>query len=1024
MKSHRILITAALVPCLCIGNIFGQKIPAPTGSAPHPFSTKLKQRPVAGDPAYQSFRREIDALGAKLASIGVPLQPKKQTPTDIYRPAEIMRLKQNNGAPVDVVFDERGSVPIFMKGRKLQSRQPDVARARTIVERRIIASSFLSENRRLLRMQDPETEFIETESSTDRLGMTHIRYQQMYKGCEVWGYDARVHLSPEGNVESYNGRTLPTPGSVDLQRETVGEAEAVRTAARHVGLSPERSTVRRVIDRDGENALRKCWMVNIRGGLEENQVAFVDMESGKVLRSYNSVQYDGPVTGTGVDLTNQSRALKLYLIGTTYYMIDASKTMFKPAESTMPNDGVGVIYTLDAKHGDSNLYFVTAANNSTWPDKASVSAAFNGSKVYDYYSAVHSRNAIDGTGATMNVVVNFNTNYNNAFWNGQYMVFGNGDGSAFSDLAGALDVTAHEMTHGVVERTANLVYENQSGALNESFADVFGVLFEFWADPANGNWFLGEAVTTPAIAGDALRRMDDPGAANIAFDGQQPAHMNDYQNLPNTSSGDHGGVHTNSGIPNKAFYVFATSSGVTKEEAGQIYYRALSNYLTRNALFIDCRLAVIKAAEDLHGGAGNAWATAAAAAFDAVGIVTGSGTPPPPTQDPVQGSNYLAVIGASSGYLYRTSPTGANPLLISAAPLWGRPSATDNGSHLFYVDGNTNLHIVTSSGTSDTQLSTSGGFNNISVSPDGRYLAVTSVYGEAVIYLFDLQNSSNNKVLPLFTPTYTEGVTTGNIWYSDRLDWMSNSQIVMYDAYNIFVNASGDTVGYWDINLLRVADTAIARLFPPQAHGVNIGNPVFASNSDNIIAFDYFQEGGYVYVLAVDLNSGADGVVTNNYSSLGSPSFSNDDKAVFYHYITQSVADVWTVSLATDGITGLGDDKGILGSAVFPVAFSVGTRSVGVEEQNSAPAAFGLSQNYPNPFNPETKLEFRISQSGFVRLAVYDLLGREVAQLVNEERPAGTYTVPFHAKGLTSGVYIVRLQSGGEENVRRIVLVR
>ena len=258
MKSHRILITAALVPCLCIGNIFGQKIPAPTGSAPHPFSTKLKQRPAAGDPAYQSFRREIDALGAKLASIGVPLQPKKQTPTDIYRPAEIMRLKQNNGAPVDVVFDERGSVPIFMKGRKLQSRQPDVARARTIVERRIIASSFLSENRRLLRMQDPETEFIETESSTDRLGMTHIRYQQMYKGCEVWGYDARVHLSPEGNVESYNGRTLPTPGSVDLQRETVGEAEAVRTAARHVGLSPERSTVRRVIDRDGENALRKC----------------------------------------------------------------------------------------------------------------------------------------------------------------------------------------------------------------------------------------------------------------------------------------------------------------------------------------------------------------------------------------------------------------------------------------------------------------------------------------------------------------------------------------------------------------------------------------------------------------------------------------------------------------------------------------------------------------------------------------------------------------------------------------------
>ena len=102
------------------------------------------------------------------------------------------------------------------------------------------------------------------------------------------------------------------------------------------------------------------------------------------------------------------------------------------------------------------------------------------------YKTVHNRNAIDNQGGTMNVVVNFKTGYNNAFWNGQYMVFGNGDGSTFSDLTGSADVTAHEMAHGITEWSANLLYENQSGALNESFSDIFGTLFEFWLEGAGG----------------------------------------------------------------------------------------------------------------------------------------------------------------------------------------------------------------------------------------------------------------------------------------------------------------------------------------------------------------------------------------------------------------------------------------------------------------------------------------------------------------------------------------------------------
>src|SRR3972149_1395074 len=129
------------------------------------------------------------------------------------------------------------------------------------------------------------------------------------------------------------------------------------------------------------------------------------------------------------------------------------------------------------------------------------------------------------------------------------MIFGNGNGSAFSDLAGALDVPAHEMSHGVIENTANLIYENQPGALNESFADVFGVLFEFSVEGGNGDWLLGEDITTPKTAGSVLRNRENPAATNVAFNGQQPTKMSEFRNLPNTDENDHGGVHTNSGIP-------------------------------------------------------------------------------------------------------------------------------------------------------------------------------------------------------------------------------------------------------------------------------------------------------------------------------------------------------------------------------------------------------------------------------------------------------------------------------------------
>ena len=991
--------------------------------AGNPFLSKQSRHTPATAAQRAAFENDLQSIG-QLAARAIAGRTPAASPSAAYQRSAVVALSQANGGPVEVRWDETGTRPIFIRGTRLQQKSaPMLGKAGTAV-REQHAISFLEENARLLRIDRPSDEFVRTESVTDELGFTHFRYQQTYQGFEVWGQDIRVHVGPDGNVESFNGRYIPTPRTVSAANVRTDEQAAARAVHAALGAGVRIGDSRLLISVDESGAPSLCWHVEAQRRLDERWECFVDATTGKMLKIYNRVAQDGPVSGSGLDLSNQTKALNLYQIGATYYMIDVSKPMYNAAQSTFPQDAKGAIYTLDAKNTDSLMYFVTSNSATSWSVKASVSAAYNGARVYDYYNTVHNRNGIDGSGGTMLLAVNFSTNYNNAFWNGSMMVFGNGDGVNFSDLAGALDVTAHEMTHGVVERTANLVYENQSGALNESFADVFGTLFEFWGDPVNANWWIGENVTTPGIAGDALRRMDDPGAANIAFSGQQPATMAQYQNLPNTAQGDHGGVHVNSGIPNKAFYLFATASGMTKEDAGRVYFRALTTYLTRNAQFVDCRLAVIKSAEDLFGGPGNAKALAAAAAFDAVGITAGSPTPEPTPQPPVQGTSYLAVIETGTGQLYRTTTAGTNASPLTTIGLFSRPSVTDDGSVILYVDNSNNVHSVHSDGTGDQTLSSGGGFNNVAISPDGRYLAATSTFQDPILYVFDLQNAAGNKVLPLYTPTYTQGVKTGNIVYPDRIDWTSDSKVVMYDAFNTVVNASGSTLGYWDINLVRVADTAIARLFPPQPEGVNIGDAVFSSNSDNVVAFDYFVQGDSVHVLAVNLNTGNVGQITNNLFSLGSPSFSSDDKKVFYHYISGGAAQVWVVDVAADGITGAGNDQALLNNAIFPVAFTVGSRPSGAETTPVAPAAFQLLPNYPNPFNPSTVIAYDLPISAEVSLKVYDVLGRELRELVGFRQDAGRHQVNFDASGLASGIYLYRLTAGSHTANGKMLLTR
>ncbi|MED5078183.1 M4 family metallopeptidase, partial [Geobacillus stearothermophilus] len=249
-------------------------------------------------------------------------------------------------------------------------------------------------------------------------------------------------------------------------------------------------------------------------------------------------------------------------------------------------------------------------------DAVAVDAHYYAGVVYDYYKNVHGRLSYDGSNAAIRSTVHYGRGYNNAFWNGSQMVYGDGDGQTFLPFSGGIDVVGHELTHAVTDYTAGLVYQNESGAINEAMSDIFGTLVEFYAN-RNPDWEIGEDIYTPGIAGDALRSMSDPAKYG------DPDHYSKRY----TGTQDNGGVHTNSGIINKAAYLLSQGgvhygvsvTGIGRDKMGKIFYWALVYYLTPTSNFSQLRAACVQAAADLYGSTSQE-VNSVKQAFNAVGV--------------------------------------------------------------------------------------------------------------------------------------------------------------------------------------------------------------------------------------------------------------------------------------------------------------------------------------------------------------------------------------------------------------------
>lgn len=238
----------------------------------------------------------------------------------------------------------------------------------------------------------------------------------------------------------------------------------------------------------------------------------------------------------------------------------------------------------DAKHGSTLPGTLVRKEGAKATKDAAANRAYDGlGATWDLYWTAFQRDSLDAKGMALIASVHFQQRYDNAFWDGTQMVFGDGDGTYFNDFTSSVDVIGHELTHGVTQFTAGLTYVAQSGALNESLSDVFGSLVKQKVKgqaAADADWLIGEGLFTAKVQGVALRSMKAPGTAYddpVIGKDPQPADMDGYVNLPSDADHDNGGVHTNSGIPNRAFYLAATAIGeYAWEGAGLVWYDVLT----------------------------------------------------------------------------------------------------------------------------------------------------------------------------------------------------------------------------------------------------------------------------------------------------------------------------------------------------------------------------------------------------------------------------------------------------------------
>jgi hypothetical protein len=367
-------------------------------------------------------------------------------------------------------------------------------------------------------------------------------------------------------------------------------------------------------------------------------------------------------------------------------------------------------------------------------------------------------------------------------------------------------------------------------------------------------------------------------------------------------------------------------------------------------------------------------------------------------------------------------------------------SVAADGSFVLFIDADNNLRAIDVDGSNETVLSATGDWASIALSPDQQRLAATTVFRDSRIFLLDLVDSERSKAIALRRPTTQAGVATDVVLFADAMDWDPDGQFLIYDAFNTVPTASGDSLSFWDVNLLDPDEEFIVPLLPPQPDGLQLGNPAFARTTGRQVVFDrYDSRVNSNEIWVFDLVTGDAGFIVSTGSAIGFPSFAIDDSELAYVREDGSERPIVArIPLDESRLAADGPVSDFLIDAQTPNWLAIAGPGVptAVEEGETdvEPTTFELIGNYPNPFNPSTTIRFRLPATGPVELTVFDVRGARVAGLVAGERPAGEHAVEWEGiddlgRPAASGVYLYRLRArdgGGtvRELSRRMVLVR
>jgi Zn-dependent metalloprotease len=534
-------------------------------------------------------------------------------------------LSSNYIANSKIMMDSNNKIPVKIKFK--EKVQPTL-------------NLFFTEYKKAFDLSG-DNEFRLVRQKRDKLGEIHYRYNQYYKGIEIVGAQYILH-EKNGYIKSANGRLIHKL-NLDV-KPALSEETALKAALREVNAKSymwEESSNETFIKKEQNNPdatffpkgllkitcgnkeliSENCRLVYRFDIYAQNPIGryYVDIDAGtgETVNKINRI-HNADVSGTGTSLYNGTVSITIDNYGSGQYRL----------RETDRGDG---IQTYDMQNGSNYAAAVdfTDTDNNFTDDNAhaGVSVHWATEGTYDYYSTIHGRNSYDDDGSVLLSYVHTDLegmgyeDDNNAFWDGSRMTYGDGDGVNCSPLV-SIDVAAHEMTHGVTEYEANLVYSYEPGALNESFSDIFATATEFYLEGSGADWLIGEDVTLPAPS--FLRSMENPNS------GYQPdTYLGDYWY---SGIEDNGGVHYNSGVQNYWFYLLSQGgagtndnedpysvTGIGIDDAAQIAYRNLTVYLTPTSQYLDAREGSIDAAIDIFG-SGSEEHQAVLNAWDAVGV--------------------------------------------------------------------------------------------------------------------------------------------------------------------------------------------------------------------------------------------------------------------------------------------------------------------------------------------------------------------------------------------------------------------